>query len=463
MLIMSHYLQEAINRISNIKTTLSSKRKLSEDDIDSFRTSMYGHGLDILNSCEEAIFGLQDQYLGSDTYNFINIKNSIISFIAKIKKTEDKEEIANHIEDFLSTTKDINFGDISEYSYRSTFKDSFSYHGVKQIDDAFLSMLGRRFLLNKPRKVNVFNPYATCSSMRWIKSSLENVTTYAANVPETKYSMTKEVFDKVALGNMSGGVISNNAFDIMFLQPKITLTKTSERNIAREEKDNLRDCIKYLRPGGYLVYVIPYFKFYKDICISLSKYFSNIQVRKFTSTAFDESGSVILTAKRNSLDNNKDVDLESYKKLRNINNIKSIDDILDKEFEEMVLPEDYSQVKMFRGSILSNIELSEMLSNSNCKQQFFKKQEVERLSEYPKNPLLPFSTGQLGLVLTSGCLDGIVDEGNGYFHVVKGRVVKKTDENRDLVSANEMELTETTSNRVEINILLPNGVHKILA
>jgi hypothetical protein len=93
---------------------------------------------------------------------------------------------------------------------------------------------------------------------------------------------------------------------------------------------------------------------------------------------------------------------------------------------------------------------------------FWNDQKIQTAEENAKNPLLPFNTGQLGLVLTSGCLDGIIDEGNGYSHIVKGRVVKKTEKENDNIGE-DIELTETTSNRVEINVIMPDGTHKILA
>ena len=89
-------------------------------------------------------------------------------------------------------------------------------------------------------------------------------------------------------------------------------------------------------------------------------------------------------------------------------------------------------------------------------------QKVEKLDETIKNPLLPFNIGQLGLVLTSGCLDGIVEEGDGYSHLIKGRVSKQTIE-VETEKNNNIEITETTVNKVEINVLLPNGEFKVLA
>ena len=93
---------------------------------------------------------------------------------------------------------------------------------------------------------------------------------------------------------------------------------------------------------------------------------------------------------------------------------------------------------------------------------FWKEQSAEKLFESSNRPPLPFNIGQLGLVLTSGCLDGVVDEGNGYKHIVKGRVARTTNQERTQQEST-VTVEETVGNKVEINVLLPDGTHKVLA
>ena len=106
-------------------------------------------------------------------------------------------------------------------------------------------------------------------------------------------------------------------------------------------------------------------------------------------------------------------------------------------------------------------ELYDIVETSGVLDEFFETQKVEKIGESTTKPLLPFNIGQLGLVLTSGCLDGIIDEGDGHYHLVKGKVSKKSETTRE-VSDGVLEESETISNRVEINVLLPNGEYKIL-
>jgi hypothetical protein len=126
------------------------------------------------------------------------------------------------------------------------------------------------------------------------------------------------------------------------------------------------------------------------------------------------------------------------------------------------LPNDLLEIELFRGSVLDTDDMQRIVETSGCVESFWQNQRVEKLSESVKQPLLPFNIGQIGLVLTSGCLDGVIDEGNGNCHVIKGRVSKKSTVERNSVDGN-IEVIETVSNRVEINVILPNGEHKVLA
>ena len=74
-----------------------------------------------------------------------------------------------------------------------------------------------------------------------------------------------------------------------------------------------------------------------------------------------------------------------------------------------------------------------------------------------RHPLIPFSPGQLGLVLVSGYIDGIVDEGDGYYHVIKGTCQKDDKENRYTDDNGNRILETTTSNITSVEAILADG------
>ena len=468
MLINIYYIRDSIVRLgtlkSNIQRTLDraekSKKPISKEDIGAFKSNFYGIAIDMLNALSECIFAFDSSIR---TYSlFISSKSQLQEAIKQVRSTDDLQVIQSQIDTILQPYEEFNFNEYTLYYYKSDYRYAYTYSNDCTIEEFYLQMIARQIKTPKDREIKILDPQPRRGeNIKGLKALLPNAKTYAAAVPEREASYVKSNFDRVALGTLKGSTISNDAFDILLLQPAVSLEKQSERIMIKKEKDMIRDTIKYLRPGGYLILLLPYFRFYKDICLILAKHYTDIQVRKFSGAGFEKTGAIFLVAKRKSKDD-KEIDPKEYQKIRHLYNIDEIKNIVEENFEELMLPEEEEEIKLFRGSILDIDEIKNIFENSGCMNQFWKDQSVEKMSESKKNPLLPFNTGQLGLVLTSGVLDGIIDEGNGHYHIVKGRVVKKTDSERDL-NSNEIELTETTSNRVEINVLLPDGTHKILA
>ena len=77
-------------------------------------------------------------------------------------------------------------------------------------------------------------------------------------------------------------------------------------------------------------------------------------------------------------------------------------------------------------------------------------------SQNTRRPLIPFSPGQLGLVLVSGDIDGIIDEGDGCYHVIKGSVYRNsttTTEEDGTISTSKTTYNVATS----VTVMLANG------
>lgn len=80
----------------------------------------------------------------------------------------------------------------------------------------------------------------------------------------------------------------------------------------------------------------------------------------------------------------------------------------------------------------------------------------ENVQEDTRRPLIPFSPGQLGLVLVSGDIDGIINEGDGHYHIIKGSVYRRPETVRTI--ENGATLVKTTNAvATSITVLLANG------
>ena len=67
-------------------------------------------------------------------------------------------------------------------------------------------------------------------------------------------------------------------------------------------------------------------------------------------------------------------------------------------------------------------------------------------------------------MLTSGCLDGEIEELDGQYHVIKGMVKKDTIiEEVPTEKRGDKETRTTYVNKVQINVITPDGTIKTLA
>jgi hypothetical protein len=196
---------------------------------------------------------------------------------------------------------------------------------------------------------------------------------------------------------------------------------------------------------------------YKEVCQYLAKNLKDIQIRL-------DGIHVYICGYRNT-DKNREADKDVLIALRTLQLNRSNDCYsLDNPLNSFTLPLPATQVLTFRGSKLDETEFAAMYEKSNATETFLKEQRVDKLSDNAKSPLLPFNVGQLGLILTSGCLDGVIDEGNGICHAVKGRVIKKRDVQKEVDNEKDkIDVTEIVANRVEINAFLADGTYKCLA
>ena len=270
-------------------------------------------------------------------------------------------------------------------------------------------------------------------------------------------------YKRCIYGSLKGALISRDSFDIVFCLPKITIRQELQDNAyVKNEREVLFRSLEHLRPEGTLIYAIPYFRFYREICDHLAKYYTNFQI--FT-TEEDIRNSLVIVACKKLKEPLAVPNRDIYNKLRRLPRHHDKEDILySPTLSQIILPDTAIEIKRFRGSELNEEELADLYKTSHSTRTFWKDQAVEKLGETKARPLLPFNVGQLGLILTSGCLDGVIDEQNGFYHAVKGRVVKHTDitENSERDSR-QVQLISTTGNRVEINVFLPDGTYKCLA
>lgn len=268
----------------------------------------------------------------------------------------------------------------------------------------------------------------------------------------TNYQTTaKSRLDRVIKGSLKGSYISNNYFDVVIVTPTVSYTTTADafgKISPPNESIEIRNCIKYVRQGGLYIFTVPATRIDNNLALWLSKALSeDTQIVKIPG---DQLERITVIGKKEITNKSKKVLLD---KLEHIN-YESLP--TSKDLAPMFnIPQEVLELEYFRGSQLDVDDLLEAASE-NILNNFLDNQ-TQPLVVKDQSPLLPFNIGQVGLVLTSGCLDGVVEEIDGVYHVIKGMTTKLTTVETDDSEEDKLRSTETISNRVKINVFTADG------
>lgn len=444
MLFCKYILKDRVLKIEK----LNKQVKPEQEDIEIEIQRTFANIYDIRLALEECVCSSQKPRL----YSFM--LNSVKDFnrqLTELNTAEELKEVFNGILDLFSDF-DYQEEDSLTYSYQSL-------SNIKSLDTWPLDPLKEHINKNN-REVTLFEP--DCGSgdcFNFLQSP--NLLSYGTE-KSSDISIAKEFATKVVRGELIGSRIANDAFDYMIAKCSIfpTLAENMRINsVVKQEKEYLMSLNKYLRPGGIILIAIPYYRMYKDLAEMIARNYHDVRVYKSTGAYWQEKKYLYIYAQKNTI---KGFDNEAYESLRKAYNPELLEDFNEDIVLNYNLPLKVKTIETFRGSVLDMEELHYLVDHSGALDEMFANQHVDKIGESSTRPLLPFNIGQIGLVLTSGCLDGIIDEGDGHYHLVKGQVSKKSDVESS-VSNGVIDETEIISNRVEINIMLPNGEFKTLA
>ena len=328
-----------------------------------------------------------------------------------------------------------------------------------------------RDLINQDKPANILFPHYHRMSSRFLStywptmiqnSSKENNNLYISTTHASDIGYKeRDNFAGVAVGDFDTFMATNNAFDLIFDMPNY-LTYGTTHGVSYPIF-LLRRYWNYLKEKGVLVLGIPSFIMTREIRLYLHNHFVIKGLRMYTTNhaAFPEPiiYYYLVLQKEFKMNIEESAANLQYQILTDL----ALHKTADIRFDQPLPGLNYttlSNIRLFKGSKPDTALLMSILVNSplyNRTQE--QKQEVLK-------PLLPFERGQIGLVLASGRLDGIIDEGNGYKHVIRGRVFKSSVHKKDIVEEHEnsrdgkIEITNTINNLTEINVMTGNGIYK---
>ena len=444
MLYAGYSIKKSIDTLMNYKKMINQKTEIikMQTRLDSELSSMLKFTDELLNIIQ------YDDCI--DRGQLIYLKDSILKGmreLSDIKDFNDTIKIINYYLDFQS----IGLQNIDLYEAKPVIRylSDNSYNVVEELslNDCVKIMSS----ININRDFNVFSSRARSgSTLEKIKSlSLDKATIYALEEKDDLFKSCKAVCDRTIKGLLTGSRISNDVFDMMILTPQVSweykLNQTGGL-VEKAEKAMFRNHIKHLRNNGIFVYTIPISRLTRDMALLISKTLDNVQVIKKEDNLLKQ---VIIVGTKNQTREPRE-DIYAFLSKLKYEDVSSVIEIKYNLASGGIKIPDF-----FRGSALDEEELLNLIANSGLMDSFWEKSiNIEKQST---RPLLPFNMGQIGLVLTSGCLDGVVEEYEGQYHAIKGMVTKirhnaTTDEGN-----NEEVNVETISNKVQINIVTPDG------
>lgn len=446
MFFAKYILKDRLLKLSGLNKTI----KESQTSIDIELGRFYGVLYDIRLALEECICAYSKPRLYQLILNSVKITNKSLDSI------KTAVELKQAISDAVELFEDYDYAEHSESDLTYSYK---SLYNIKSMEVEALDPIVKE-VTKIGRNVTLFEP--NCGQGDAFQYMENDKLMHYGIEKSNDIALAKEHAFKVVKGEIRGSKIKNDAFDVLIAKCSIKSTlaenMTMRSTISKPEKEFMYGVNKYVRTNGIVMFMIPYYRMYKDICDHIAKNYTNINIYKATGAYWQEKKYVYIYCQKSAT---KEVDEDGYNKLR-----KSFNPSLITEFNSDIelnyrMPQSYIEIDCFKGSVLDMDELHDIVNLSGAMDSFFESQKIEKIGDGNIKPLLPFNIGQLGLVLTSGCLDGIIDEGDGNFHLVKGKVSKKSEIKSSVVDG-IYEESETISNRVEINILLPNGEYKIL-
>ena len=388
-----------------------------------------------------------------EIYTYNSLYSTIIllsDLLELIKEKETLEELLNVI-NLNKNTLDI---DVDYIVYSTSTKwclDASYEYGGNRLGHDLLDIIVD--CIKADDHVKILDPQCQGGhNVNYFAEHLRGSTPEVYGLDDEQFGVydAKKLMDRTIIGTLHGSKISNEVFDILFLKPRpqVELEHYFNGSIKESnEKHMLKQSYKFLKHGGLMAYTVPYYRMYPDMWYFIAKNFKDISVIAHGGTT-EKLITIygIKGANPNYAEVLNEISTPSFEQLSRY---------CRKEYVVKFEPE--LEVQLFRGSVIDIHELTDIIENDGLYNEFYKSFDINERKK-DTSPLLPFNLGQIGLILTSGELDGIVEEVPGVNHVIKGMTVKTIDseEIRDTQN-NTVTCKNTISNMVQLSAFTADG------
>lgn len=308
----------------------------------------------------------------------------------------------------------------------------------------------------------------TCGEGEILKQiAPSSVQTYGVEIEKTRAHKATDQLTHCLHASLESMVIQNEAFSLLFLNPPYdaTMKGMEDDRTERKEWTTLQQSIRYLQPGGVMIYIIPSYRFAdRTIARFLSTQFEDIGMMRFSDEDYSDFRQCIFIGRKRTAVH-KEVNQKLFDFLLHMSNEAFIEQSVT-PIQMMVgqktwaVPEGLAEIKTFYSKIEEKSKFVESIQQSKGFQAF-KERTKPKEHTFGGDPILPINMGQLSLLLASGSINGLVGEGD-HLHLVQGQeVVTKISETEEIVHDNGSKtiINKTRTKRdVNIKFITSNGL-----
>lgn len=243
-------------------------------------------------------------------------------------------------------------------------------------------------------------------AIQFIGTHLE-AETYGIEINAERGEMAKKALTKCLITDYQDTKISQGSFSLLWLNPPYDwAARDSELETSeRYERTFLRDCIKYLRPKGVLVYLIPQRRLDGRIARMLSYRFEEISVFRFPEEEYKSFRQVAIFGV---LKKKPEKDDETASYLKSCGQNKTVapflPEIRQSPYEVPLSP---SKAFLFRSREIDPEDLAEEIYRYGLFTQLKGVTTPLLLSEKIR-PIMPLRHGHLAQILACGLMNGVI-------------------------------------------------------
>jgi len=284
----------------------------------------------------------------------------------------------------------------------------------------------RRYLQFPSECASVIDPCAGTGSALCAVTDGAEVKRYGVELDAYRAEEARKIIDEVIQGSAFDTHVPVESFSLLYLNPPYDFEIGEGKN-QRMEKLLLEHVGRWARPGGVLVMVVPYDRIYECRTV-LTPQFRDKSIYRLTEPeALAYKQAVVFGVRRTRQErerlNDHAVQQANWKLndlTRRYEEIPPLPDVPDRVYAVPASPP--ARID-YRGLPLDLIE--DLLRASPAWRQ------AQRITHAPKNefvgrPLTPLHKGHVGLLCTSGLLNGVFGEGKD-LHVANWESVKVVD------------------------------------